>query len=461
MTHGVTRELARFVARARWEDLSVEAIDATKRALLNILGCCVAGVDTRIGRLHVGLAKEMGASPAQATILGDGAKVSMPAAAYANGNLAFALDFEDTVEYVTHPGFVTCASGLAIAEPMRASGRDLILAIALGYEVIARVGLSMQPTPERGKLVFGEQYHPFGGMVAAGKLLGLDEAQFDAAFGIAGTYAPVPSAYKYFGVVAETRPMREVKLGWGWMCMGATLAALSAKRGFGGGHGILDGERGFYVMAGSDRCDFERITRGLGEGWRIVDADPKIFPAIARHAAPYTATRELVAQHGIAANDVARVVVRGLQTRLVDDADPRSAVDAQFSLPFAVVMALVDAPLGPEMFADATLFDPTVRALLGRVVVEHDADADVLYFEAQRLRYSVRIESKSGAIFTRDVEFPRDQPHLSQRGLEEKFRTLGGGRLSQAQLSSAIALVARLDELDDLGPLVDTLCPTG
>lgn len=455
---GVTRQLARFVHGASWDDLSPAAIDATKRAVLNILGNCVAGNDTRIGKLHVGLAREMGVSPAQATILGDGTKVSMPVAAYANGNLAFALDYEDTVQYVTHPGFITCSSGLAVAESLRAGGRDLILAIALGYEVIVRIGLAMQPSPERGKLVFGEQYHPFGGVVTAGKLLRLNEEQLDSAFGIAGTYASVPSAYKYFGVVAETRPMREVKLGWGWMCMGATLAALSAQRGFGGGHGILDGERGFYVMAGSDRCDFERITRGLGDGWMIVDTDHKIYPGIARNHPPWVATRDLVAQHGIDPTAVERVVVRGMQVRLVDDFNPRSAVDAQFSLPFAVVMALVREPLSARMFDDERLFNPFVRDLLARIVIEHDADADALYFEEQRLQYSVRIELKSGGAVEREIEFPRDQPRFGQRELEDKFRTLAGSLLPEAQVKQAIDLVARLDELDDLAPLVKALC---
>jgi 2-methylcitrate dehydratase PrpD len=388
---GVTRELVRFVADAKYENLSTAAIQATKAAVLNILGNCVAGNVTRIGRLHVELAKDMGGGRGQATIIGDGARVSIPAAAYANGNLAFALDYEDTLQYITHPGFITVSSGLAAGEHVGASGRDLILAIALGYEIVARIGVPTQPTPARGELVWGEQYHPFAGTVTAGKLLGLSEEQLDVAFGIAGTYATVPSAYKYFGMVAETRPLREVKLGWGFMCLGGTLAALSAHRGFRGGHGVLDGERGFYVMAGSDRCDFERMTRGLGERWMIVDTEFKIYPAIARNHPPYFATRALVDEHDIKPEDVKRVVVHGMQIPLVDDYNPQSAVDAQFSLPHAIAMAILREPLGPRMFSDERLFDPTVRAI-----------------------FDVRIELNSGAWVTKAIEFPRDQPRRNR-----------------------------------------------
>ena len=455
---GVTRELARFVAQAGYSDLSPAAIEAAKRALLNILGNCVAGNRTRIGRLHVEMALDMGGR-AQATVIGHGERVSMPVAAYANGNLAFALDYEDTLQYVTHPGFITCSAGLAVGEHLGSSGRELILAIALGYEVVARIGLSMQPSPERGKLVWGEQYHPFAGAVTAGKLLGLGEEQLDAAFGIAGTYAGVPSAYKYFGVVAQTRPMREVKLGWGWMCMGATLAALSAHRGFGGGHGILDGEQGFHVMAGSDRCDFERMTRGLGESWMIVDTEHKIYPSIARNHPPYFATRALVEEHGIRPDDVRRITVRGMQIRLVDDYNPRNAIDAQFSLPHAVVMALVREPLGPDMYSDARLFDPQVRKLLGCIELEHDADADVLFFNQQRLRFSVRIELKSGTSVQRDIEFPRDQPRFGKPELEAKFRSLAAAVLPSGQIEHAIAMAWALDDMDDLRPLLHALIP--
>lgn len=455
---GVTRDLVRYVTQANYSDLSPAAIAAAKSALLNILGNCVAGNATRIGQLHVELARDMGGGRDQATVIGDGARLSMPLAAYANGNLAFALDYEDTLQYVTHPGFITVSSGLAVGEHLGSSGRDLILAMALGYEVVARIGLPMQPTPARGKLVWGEQYHPFAGAVTAGKLLGLDEDKFDAAFGIAGTYAGVPSAYKYFGVVAETRPMREVKLGWGWMCMGGTLAALSAHRGFRGGHGILDGEQGFHVMAGSDRCDFERMTRGLGEGWMIVDTEYKIFPSIARNHPPYAATKALVEAHRIKPEEVERVLVRGMQIRLVDDYDPRSAVDAQFSLPHAVVMALVQEPLGPEMHSDARLFDPLVRELLGRIRIEHDPDADVLFFNEQRLRFSVSITLKSGKSVSREIEFPRDQPRFGPAELEAKFRALAGTLLPAAQIDRAIEMVADLDKMDNLGPLIRTLC---
>ena len=435
------------------------AVAKTKEAVLNILGNCVAGARTRIGALHVDLAKDMGGD-GPATILGDGSKVSMPLAAYANGNLAFALDYEDTLYYITHPGFVTVSSGLAVGERCRSSGKDFLHAVALGYEVLGRLGPAMQPTPARGRQVFGEQYHPFGGAATAAKLLGLDEEQIDTAFGIAGTYAPVPSAYKYFGIVADTRPMREVKLGWGWMSMAGTLAALSAQRGFRGGHGILDGEQGFHVMAGSDRCDFDRITAGLGTKWLIVDNEPKLYPAIARNTPPHLAAAGLVEALGIRPEDVMQVTVRGMQMSSVADHDPRSEVDAQFSLPYAIVTALLNVPVGPTMYTRERLFAPQVRSLLRRIKLEHDPEADSLFFNEQRLRYTVRIDLHDGRSLVREIEFPKDRPRFGWDEVCAKFRNLCADILPGSQIEIAIELVDGLEDMDDLSVLVDALVPS-
>lgn len=455
----VTREIVRFVAGARYGDLPPAAVAATKGAILNILGNCVAGTRTRIGALHIETAKDMGGGRDQATILGDGARVSVPLAAYANGNLAFALDYEDTLYYITHPGFITVSAGLAVAEHRERSGQDLLLAICLGYEILGRLGPAMQPTPERGKQVFGEQYHPFGGAVTAGKLLGLDEDAFDSAFGIAGTYASVPSAYKYFGVVAETRPMREVKLGWGWMSMAGTLAALSAERGFAGGHGVLDGAQGFHVMAGSDRVDVPRLTRDLGTQWLVTDTEFKVYPAIARNTPPHVATRALVTEHNIDPGEIARITVRGMQMHLVGDFDPKSAVDAQFSLPYAVATAVLRLEPGPGLYDEARLRDPQLRSLLTRITLEHDTAADALFFNEQRQTFTVEIELASGRRVGRTIEFPREQLRLAWPGLCDKFRRLCEGILPEHKIAAAIEQVDGLERAIDVRGLVRTLIP--
>jgi 2-methylcitrate dehydratase PrpD len=454
---GTTRDLTNFVARTTYDDLPQETVEATKLAVLNIVGCMLAGYQTRIGKLHTEMAKDMGGGREQATIIGDGTKVSAPLAAYANGNFGFALDYEDTVLYIAHPGYITMSSGLAVGEMLGSSGKDLILSIALGFEVVARIGAAMQPTPERGKLVWGEQYHPFASAVTAGKLYGLDADALDVAFGIAGTYATVPSAYKYFGIVAETRPMREVKLGWGWMSMAGTVAAQSAHRGFRGGHGVLDGEQGFYVMAGSDRCDFGQMVKDLGKTWAITKTEYKIHPSIAWNHPLYDATRGLVAEHAITPDQVERIKISGMALNLIGDTNPQGAVDAQFSLPYTVVTTIMREPLLPAMYSDEKLADPVLRDLLSKVNMHHDTAADADFFTDQKMRFGVEIALKGGKTVRRDVEWPRDQPPMGRPEIEKKFRELAGTVLNEKRTDEVLKAIDGLDTFDNVADFAQLL----
>jgi 2-methylcitrate dehydratase PrpD len=176
---GPTRTLCRYAVDTKFDDLPSEVVEKAKICILNILGVEFGGYKTRIGQLHVQLAKDFGGGIPEATIVGDGTKVSVPLAAYANGNLGFALDYEDMIRYILHAGYISVAASLAVGEKVKASGKDFITAIVLAYEVTSRIAMSMQPTPEHGSKVWGEQYTPFAAVVPAGKLLGLDEEQMD------------------------------------------------------------------------------------------------------------------------------------------------------------------------------------------------------------------------------------------------------------------------------------------
>ncbi len=164
----VTRQLATFATDVRFQKLPSEAVAAAKIAVLNILAAALGGAQTRIGRLHTQLAKDTGGGVKEATLIGDGARVSRPMAAYANGGLAFALDYEDVCQYVIHAGPIVVPAVLAVSESLGASGKSMLASVVAGYEVGTRIGWAMQPSPERGAQVWGKQYTPFAACAAAG-----------------------------------------------------------------------------------------------------------------------------------------------------------------------------------------------------------------------------------------------------------------------------------------------------
>ncbi len=453
----VTRKLSEFVENNEYSNLNNKTINATKTAILNIVGCMIAGYQTRIGKLHTEIAKDMGGGRDQSTIIGDGSKVSVPLAAYVNGNFGFALDYEDTVLYIAHPGYITTSSGFAMGEYLGSSGKDIITSVNLGFEIVSRIGAAMQPSPERGSIVWGEQYHPFASAVTVGKLLKLDADAINVAFGIAGTYATVPSVYKYFGIVKETRPMREVKLGWGWMSMAGTVAAQSAHKGFKGGHGILDGDQGFYVMAGSDKCDFDKIIDGLGESWVIDNTEYKIHPSIAWNHPLFDATRKLVEKYNLKPELVEKINISGMGMHLVGDKNPQSAVDAQFSIPYTVVTTLMSEPLSPELYSNEKLNDPVVKDLLSKVNLSSDKQADADFFTHQKMRFSIEVQTKNSELYKSNVEWPKDQPVMTSEMIEKKFRSLAGTFFNEDRVETIFQTINSLEEIKDINELIKLL----
>jgi 2-methylcitrate dehydratase PrpD len=458
---GPTRRLAGFAASLRYSQLPAEVVATAQVAMLKIFAAALGGARTRIGQLHAQFACQTGGGVREATLIGSGIKVSRPLATYANGGLAFALDYEDVCHYVIHAGPIVVPAALAVGETAHCSGRQLLAAIVAGYEVGTRIGLSMQPSPQRGAQVWGQQYTPFAACVAAGNLLGLDARRMDAAMGVTGTYAPVPSAYKYFGVVAETRPMREAKLGWGWMAMAGVVGALSAKAGFSGGYGILDGNEGFWIMAGSDRCDFTRMTAGLGDEWLILGTDFKVHPSIAWSHPPYVALQGLLEEHAVAARQIARIRVWSVGTPRIADHRPSTAVDAQFSLPYALATTALRMPLTPALYDEKVIRSRRVRAMLDRVECLDDPQMDADWFQGNTMRARVEVHLQDGRVLSREASFPRDKPKFGRDEAIAKLRTLGEGLLTDSQLGRIVDAVDDLPRLRDVSTLARLLAPTG
>ena len=113
---------------------------------------------------------------------------------------------------------------------------------------------------------------------------------------------------------------------------------------------MLDGDEGFWVMAGSDRCDFDRMTRGLGSEYMILDTEFKLHPSIGWNHPPYTGTRRLVEEHGVKPEDVEKVIVKGMGVDRLADFDPAGMVDAMFSLPYTVATTILQEKLLPSSF---------------------------------------------------------------------------------------------------------------
>ncbi|MCE2452605.1 MAG: MmgE/PrpD family protein, partial [Nitrospinae bacterium] len=142
---GVTERMAEFIVETKWADFPALAIERAKKAAVDTVGVTLAGASEPVGRIVADFARKMGGAP-EASIIGLGARAAAPMAALANGAIGHALDFDDSSYLLSgHPSVVVLPAVLAQGEKQGASGREVLEAFVIGYEISTKLGLGMNP----------------------------------------------------------------------------------------------------------------------------------------------------------------------------------------------------------------------------------------------------------------------------------------------------------------------------
>jgi len=279
----VMKELVTFAGDTKFSDLPAEVVSETKRLLLDSIGCGIGGKVMQRGKIATELATRLGGLP-EATILGTSTKVSCGSAAFANGELINALDW-DACLGVHLPPFVIPAP-LAVAENVSASGKDLILSVTLGHEIARRIQMATAPAfypikrgAERGKMRFepvsGHGSGVFGAAAGVGKILSFSPEKMANAMGIAG-YAGPPSTLRKW---TDTAPCSMTKFGpCGFAAEVGIRSAMLADMGYHGDTTIFKGECGYWRFSGFQEWDKKAVTKGLGSKWNCAQVSYKQYP---------------------------------------------------------------------------------------------------------------------------------------------------------------------------------------
>lgn len=473
-THeGVTRALARFSATLRYEDLPPGIVHEVKRLLLDTVGCGLGGLILEKGRMSVDLARRMG-GVGESSILGVREKVPSALAAFANGELMNALDWNALLPPSHVPPYVIPAA-LALAEAQRRSGKDLLVALALALEIPARVGTALgglRATPGGFPLrVWGISSNQLGATVGAARILGLDEDRLHHALGLSGYYAPLPSHAKYNHTThvgyAKYAPS-------GWMAQAGVVTAQLAQMGYHGDLTVLEGDNGFWAMNGAPSCDWDRMTRRLGEEWVFTTAAYKYWPTCGMFQSPLDVFTALIEENGLAPEEIADVLVEieafGALPKYVNT-EPTDHVEAASSLPYCIAVAAHRIPRGPGWQARSVQDDPRIRQFMKKV--RHGVNP-----RSEELRHQdLVVEGRAylshrpatvaitarGQVFRKSVDFARwlsvgvEAYRPTDEGLAEKFRANAQAALRPASIGQAIGLMLDLENLPDVSRLADVL----
>ena len=449
-------EVAAWTARLEFEDLPADVVATTKLRLLDVIGLSIAGSETALGRSVRAAVRAM-ASGGPSRVWGSGDRTAPPFAAFANASFAQALEFDDTHnESIVHMSSPSVAAALALAETRRVSGRDLILAIAVGNEIACRVGSVAPGSFHRRGFHPTGLFSPFGIAYAAGRLLRLDETALAWAAGIAGSTAAGLLECWVDGTQSKF-------LHSGFAAQNGIAAALLAEAGASGPARVFEGRFGLFASHLQDPAltmHFDRIAGDLGTRWDSRNSSFKPFPA-AHVLHPYIdLVLRLRARHGIAPDQVASIdcPVAEFNVSIVcepvaEKTAPATEAHCRVCLQYTLAEAFVRGELGRTAYADAFRTDPGILALARRVTYRVDPS----FPPPGRFKGAVTITLTDGRVFSEVEEYNRGSAEnpMTMDELRAKFDDNTAGVLGPAARERVAAAVAAVESLDDAGSLVE------
>src|SRR5262245_12331012 len=443
----LTERLVEHVLAVRYETLPAAAIEMAKQVTLDGFAVILAGATEPIGvgRISIEYVREMGGAP-QASVIAGGFKTSMTNAAYVNGTMAHALDFDNTWYPLNHPTSPTLPAILAIAEHRCLPGPRVIEAIVAAFEVQGRLRLAATG------LETGSGFHKpgttgtFGATAAAARMLDLDRQQMLMALGLAGSRAGSMSL--------NTGSMTKSSHSGHAARMGVECAVL-AKMGWTSSADVF-GKGGFFDTFLNGNAQPELLVEGFGQPFRMVDPGVgfKKHPSNYFTHRPIDAALALRDEHKVNPRDIERVEIVFPRFEYVNRPQPKTGLEGKFSVQYTTAAALLDGEVTIDSFTNERRFAPDIEALLPRVKLEMD---DAIPADFDRMHAIVSVTMKNGARYSRKVDklsgwvgYP-----LTREQRMRKFYSCSRRVLEVAAAERLAGLVEQLELQPDVAAIMD------
>ncbi|HEX9868779.1 MAG TPA: MmgE/PrpD family protein [Candidatus Tectomicrobia bacterium] len=452
---GVTEQLATFVVETVSADVPSQAYARAKEAMLDGLGCALVGSPTPSGKLITQYVRERSETP-RAAVIGSGFKTSAPLAALANATLAHGLDFDDVNWSMSgHPTVPLLPAVLALGQEVHASGPEVLLAYTLGFEVETKIGLGVNPRHYDLGWHATSTLGTLGAAAACAKLLRLDVEKTRIAFGIAASTAA--GLRQNFGTM--TKPLHP-----GQAAMNGVTAAQLAQLGWTADATILEAPYGFcQLYAGTDHYNLDRIVKHLGNPFELLATGVAIkqYPCCAFTHRALDGLLALVQQHQLRADDVVGVECQvGRPTlEVLIHTRPQTGLEGKFSMQYCLAAALLDKRIGLLSFSDEKVRRPAAQQLSEQVTMTLHAEAHHTGSSGEELPVMVAVRLTDGSTVSTAVQHPKGHPAnpLSTIALQDKFEDCAYGVLERPDIRQVIELVQDLEQVEDIGRLMDVL----
>ncbi|WP_417209775.1 MmgE/PrpD family protein [Antarctobacter sp.] len=454
---------AAFAAGLKFADLPDSTVEKTLLNLYDTLACSLAGFTADGARELRALVTEWGGKP-QAPVLWTRDRLPAPAAAWINGTMAHARDYDDTHDAaIIHVGVSSIPAALAAVDMADhpVSGEDFIAAVAAGLELSTRMAFATTVGVIESGFIYSSLMGYFGATVAASRVLGFDAAQTQNAMGIA--YAQAAGGHQATRDAALTKRMHP-----GFAARAAMVSVALTQKGVRGSQNIFEGEDGLWRIYLNSAPDRAALLDRLGEHFHLEDLGYKPYPCCRFNHTAIDAAKEIRAMPGFDWRKVSEVRVysnrqcqSAVGTPLEIRQAPQTLVQAQFSSPYNIACALINGEVSLADFSDVSaLSRPDIQTLTAKVTPLVD---ETIERDWGRNVSPSRVEAVvDGKTFSAQVDQPKGSKDLPmtrsemRRKLEDCLATGGfSPELADAFETTIEGLPASRDVAADIRALMD------
>ena len=454
---GPTGKLAHWVAELDYADIPTTVVERAKYLLLDGLGCALIGAGLPWSRVATDgvLALE---GDGNAVVIGTGQTTSAPASAVLNGTFiqGFELDdFHPLAPLHSCSLLIPALLSTATTRSTPTTGAEFLLAATAGFEVGPRVGYTLHGAQmlDRG-WHSGPVFGTHSAAMASGKLRGLPPSQLEDALGLAATQSA--------GLMAAQFEAMSKRMHHGFAARNGFYAAGLAAAGYTGIKRVFEREYGGFlsVFGEGHDPDASLLTGDLGARWETSLIMVKSYAAMGGLHGAIDAARSL--RPSVEPGDIARVAITVGETVYKHGwwtpERPLTPIGAQMNIGYATAAALLDGNVLPEQFTQKRLDADDVWALIGNTDVHLDeslANAPV----TERFRTDVAVTMSDGTVHRSRVDQPHGAPNdpVTNDELVAKFHALADRVTSRGRAEAIERAVTGLEDLDDIGTLVDLL----
>ena len=445
-----TRCLAAYLCGMDVSKFSDHTVDITKMCIEDFIGVAIAGS----AKKESGIWKEYYSgkltAPQASTFQPGFTKMTVEQAAALNAVFGHVMDMDDVHNAsITHLAVITVPTAFALGQQLGKSGKEIIEAVAAGYEAGARIGEAINPSSYKYWHTTGV-VGAFAAGVTAAKLLGLDEEQMVNCLGSAGTQAAGLWEFLASGSMSKVLHTANANL------CGLRSAEL-AKLGFTGAPTILEGDRAF-VNALAPEPDLDSLTKGFGEGYRIEENSFKPYACCRHtHSANYC-IEKILSAHALDPEDIVSITDDTYSTAVqtTNNPYPENPYAAKFSLQFCITAAIVLKDLSDRTFTVENINNPAVKALMEKIKVKVNKELDDEFKQdPNQWSHRLTICLKNGETITEQVDYPIGdfKNPFDWEMADRKFRLLTEDMIGGEGVTRLLDKLHNLETIQDINEI--------